>query len=115
MNDPKYDLGKIRHIEHDYIVDPNEPCMLLRGKDVGALQAIISYIQMLETELAYNPNYVINSHLDSSIERLNAFYKYQYENPSLQSVGCSNSNHGLSGLYMKKAYALLCKWGADWE
>jgi len=105
MNDPKYNI-QLCHAD-GYIIDPNEPVMVLRGKDVGALVAICAYVDMLENE---HPNAVINSHLDSSLERLEAFYIYQRDNPKLQTIGCSNRNHGLSKAYMGAAYKLLAKW-----
>jgi hypothetical protein len=105
MNDPKYS-AKLCHID-GYIIPDDEPIMVLRGKDVGALVAIVAYIEMLEGE---HPNAVINSHLDSAIERLETFYRYQLDNPGLQTVGCSNRNHGLSKHYIAKAYKKLAEW-----
>ena len=105
MNDPKYQ-PKICHID-GYMLPDDEPIMLLRGKDVGALVAIVAYIDMLEGE---HPNAVINSHLDSSLERLEAFYTYQRDNPQLQTIGCSNRNHGLAKQYMGRAYKKLAQW-----
>ena len=109
MNDPKYDFrnGKLRHIEGNYEVDKDEPIMVLRGKDVGALVAITAYVNMLEKE---RPNKVINSHLDSSLERLEAFVKYQIDNPNLQSIGCSIAHHTGSVLYITEATNKLEEW-----
>ena len=108
MNDPKYNV-MLCHAD-GYIISPDEPVMLLRGKDVGALVAIVAYVEMLEGE---HPNAVINSHLDSSLERLEAFYTYQKENPDLQTIGCSRRNHGLAQHYIGMAYQKLVKWESE--
>ena len=71
-------------------VPEDEPIMIFRGKDIGSLDAICEYIEMLEDQ-PQNPT--IHSHLISSLERLQVFYKYQKENPNLNSVGCSQRAH----------------------
>ena len=58
----------------EYFIDENEPVMVLRGKDVTCLAAICAYVQAL---LDMNENEVVNSHLDSSLERLRVFWEYQ--------------------------------------
>lgn len=92
MNDPKYQplQGKLFHSTGYYFVPEHEPCMIFRGKDIGAIEAICSYIEML-VDQPQNKNIV--SHLESSIERLYAFYRYQKDNPDLQSIGCSRRSH----------------------
>ena len=92
QNDPKYlptDAGLMH--EDGYIVPLDEPCMILRGKDVGALLAIVEYIEMLEDQPQAMPTII--SHSQSASERLLAFYNYQIDNPHLQSVGCSQRSH----------------------
>ena len=106
-NDPKYSFGFIRHNEGNYLVDKSEPVMLLRGKDVGALACIVAYIDMLESE---KPNSVINSHIDSSLERLETFLSYQLLNPHLRSIGCSRENHEHSAKYIQLAASKLKEW-----
>ena len=91
MNDPKYipkDDG-LYHID-GYKLPADEPVMTFRGKDIGALYAIVEYIEML---LHHEMNDVIMSHLLSSTERLQAFYDYQTNNPDLQSIGCTRESH----------------------
>ena len=113
FNDPKYHFysNRIMHVDDEYLVPTNEPCMVLRGKDIGALAAICSYIRMLEGELTqHGPNPTINSHLDSSLERLEAFYQYQISNPDLQSIGCSQKAHTDFYLILNSAKELLDEW-----
>ena len=45
MNDPKYRPvdGGLVHVDGGYRVPRDEPCMVFRGKDVGALLAIVEY------------------------------------------------------------------------
>ncbi len=105
MNDPKYTI-ELCHTD-GYIISPTEPVMVLRGKDVGALVAISAYIEMLEKE---KPNAVINGHLDSSLERLETFYEYQINNPELQTIGCSNRNHGFAKDYLAQAKTIINRW-----
>lgn len=91
MSDPKY-IPKDGGLYHSdgYRIPDDEPLMVFRGKDIGALSAICDYIEML---LGQPLNPVIDSHLKSSTERLNAFYDYQMENPNLQSIGCTKRSH----------------------
>ena len=91
MSDPKYTFCPegIRHID-GYVLPSDEPIMVFRGKDIGSLEAILAYLEMLEDQ---EQNEVIVSHYVSSIERLRAFYEYQRDNPYLQSIGCSRSAH----------------------
>jgi hypothetical protein len=102
MSDPKYKPTNegIMH-EDGYMLPDNEPLMILRGKDIGALNNIVDYIEMLQEQMPQSKT--ILSHLESSTERLVAFYKYQYENPDLQSVGCSKRSHIDSIFFMKRA------------
>jgi len=102
MNDPKYlptDSG-IRHISGDYLIPEDEPIMILRGKDIGALSAICDYIDMLQDQ---DMTKTIRDHLASSSERLVAFYRYQRRNPDLQSVGCSRVQHSTSSAMLNAA------------
>lgn len=109
MSDPKYFIknGALYH-EDNYELPDDEPLMIFRGKDVGSIIAILAYIEMLEGE-TYNS--VIESHYLSSIERLDAFYNYQINNPELQSVGCSNANHGDAEHYLELAKCKLKQLG----
>ena len=106
--DPKY-RPRICH-EDGYPLDDDEPIMIFRGKDVGALVAIMAYIRMLENE-AESPNKTINDHIDSALERLEAFYNYQINNPKLQSVTCSNKNHKNANKYLNNAFNMMTEWG----
>ena len=84
--DPKYSpKGDKMFHEDGYQLPDDEPLMVFRGKDIGSLMAIYEYICMLEEQPM---NRTILSHLESSLERLSAFYHYQIHNPHLQSVGC---------------------------
>ena len=102
MSDPKYTptAAGIMH-EDGYMLPDDEPLMILRGKDIGALNNIVDYIEMLQDQLPQSKT--VLSHLKSSSERLIAFYRYQHENPDLQSVGCSKRNHTDSIFFMKRA------------
>ena len=112
MSDPKYTpVGdKIQH-EDGYFLPDDEPLMILRGKDIGALNNIVDYIEMLQEQ--NQKKETIISHLESSTERLLAFYKYQRDNPHLQSVGCSRRNHDESGYFMVRAERKLVELGVD--
>jgi hypothetical protein len=102
MSDPKY-TPKADGIMHEdgYMLPNDEPLMILRGKDIGALNNIVDYIEMLQDQIPQTPTIV--SHLRSSTERLIAFYDYQKNNPDLQSVGCSKRSHTDSLYFMRRA------------
>lgn len=102
MGDPKYTFSDdgIRHVD-GYLIPEDEPLMILRGKDIGALNAIVDYIEMLEDQIPRTPTII--SHLESSYERLVAFYRYQFDNKHLQSVGCSHRSHVDSLFFMERA------------
>lgn len=107
MNDPKYRFGDTDRIFHRtglYEIDADEPVMVLRGKDVTALHACMMYVEIL---LSMPENEVVNSHLDSSIERLSTFYRYQTTNVEKSGVGCSQKHHGGSEKIIEKARELL--------
>ena len=106
MSDPKYSFkdGDLIH-EDGYTVPRDEPLMIFRGKDIGALSAIVDYIEMLEDQIPMTPTIV--SHIASASERLVAFYLYQYNNKHLQSVGCSQRSHTDSIYFMKRAKAKI--------
>jgi len=105
MSDPKYPVvdGKMSHID-GYVLPEDEPTMVFRGKDIGSLMAICEYVEMLE-EQPQNP--VIVSHRVSSLERLQAFYDYQMQNPDLQSVGCSRRAPAGGGGFLCRARRVL--------
>lgn len=107
MSDPKYTPknGGIYH-ENGYRLPDDEPLMILRGKDIGALGAICDYIEML---IEQPMNKVIHSHLVSSQERLKAFYEYQVNNPELQSIGCSRKSHEGYKSFLIRAEKTLIK------
>jgi len=86
--------------EDGYQLPDDEPLMVFRGKDVGSLMAIYEYICMLEDQPM---NRTILSHLESSLERLSAFYHYQINNPQLQSVGCSMKAHDRYKMFLNFA------------
>lgn len=102
MSDPKYTPTNegIYH-EDGYLLPKDEPLMILRGKDIGALNAIVDYIEMLQDQVPRTPTIV--SHMKSSTERLISFYNYQVQNPDLQSVGCSRRSHVDSIYFLKRA------------
>lgn len=110
MSDPKYSskIGStsMYHID-GYKIPDDEPLMVLRGKDVGALMAIYDYISMLEDQ---PQNKTITSHLKSSLERLKSFYDYQIDNPDLQSVGCSRKSHTDTHLFILMAEEKLIEY-----
>ena len=114
MADPKYKptAKGIMH-EDGYMIPNDEPLMILRGKDIGALNNIVDYIEMLQEQIPQTPTIV--SHLASSTERLVAFYKYQVENPELQSVGCSRRSHADSLFFIGRAARKLKELGFDVE
>jgi len=105
MSDPKYPVidGKMNHVS-GYVLPEDEPIMVFRGKDIGSLMAICEYVEMLE-EQPLNP--VIVSHRVSSLERLQAFYNYQMQNPDLQSVGCSRRAHDGASSFLYRARRVL--------
>ena len=106
MNDPKYKFGdtdKLYHRHGEYFIDKNEPVMVLRGKDVTSLAAICAYVQTL---LDMKENEVVNSHLDSSIERLRVFWEYQTTS-GVSGVGCSQKHHSGSEKHIADAETLL--------
>ena len=105
MSDPKYfvSAGKIYH-ESGYQLPDDEPLMVFRGKDIGSLDAICEYIEML---LEQPQNKTIASHLESSTERLRAFYAYQIEHPEMQSVGCSQRAHEGVSRFLMRAECLI--------
>jgi hypothetical protein len=106
MNDPKYQFGDTDRLYHrtgEYFIDENEPVMVLRGKDVTALHACMMYVQVL---LDMEPNEVVDSHLDSSIERLKTFYLYQTSS-GVSGVGCSQKHHSGSEKILDKARVML--------
>ena len=87
----------------EYFIDENEPVMVLRGKDVTCLAAVCAYVQAL---LDMSENEVVNSHLDSSLERLRVFWKYQTTS-GVAGVGCSQKHHSGSEQYIAKTESLL--------
>ena len=106
MNDPKYKFGdtdKLYHRTSEYFISDDEPVMVLRGKDVTSLAAICEYVQAL---LDMSENEVVNSHLDSSMERLKSFWEYQTTS-GVSGVGCSQKHHSGSEQYIAKAEKLL--------
>lgn len=106
MNDPKYRFGDTDRLFHRtglYEIDQSEPVMVMRGKDVTALYACMCYVRVL---LDMPENEVVNSHLDSSIERLATFYQYQTTSGK-SGVGCSQKHHGGSEKIIEQARALL--------
>jgi hypothetical protein len=110
MGDPKY-TPKANGIMHEdgYMLPDDEPLMILRGKDIGALNNIVDYIEMLQEQVPQTPTIV--SHLKSSSERLLAFYNYQVDNPELQSVGCSRRSHVDSLYFIVRAAKKLTELG----
>ena len=110
MSDPKYTptADGIMH-EDGYMLPNDEPLMILRGKDIGALNNIVDYIEMLQEQVPQTPTIV--SHLESSAERLLAFYNYQTNNPELQSVGCSRRSHVDSLYFIGRAAKKLIELG----
>ena len=106
MNDPKYKFGDSDRLYHrggEYFIDQNEPVMVLRGKDVTCLAAICAYVQAL---LDMSENEVVNSHLDSSLERLRVFWEYQTTS-GVAGVGCSQKHHSGSEKYIAETEILL--------
>lgn len=106
MNDPKYKFGdtdKLLHRGGGYFISDDEPVMVLRGKDVTSLAALIGYVSAL---LDMSENEVVNSHLDSSLERLLTFYKYQTSS-GVAGVGCSQKHHSGSERWIERAKDLL--------
>ena len=107
MSDPKYISkdGFLYHID-GYKLPDDEPLMVFRGKDIGSLDAICEYIEMLEDQ---PQNKVIVSHLISSVERLYSFYSYQKNNPELNSVGCSQKAHDGVTRFFNRASEILAR------
>jgi hypothetical protein len=106
MNDPKYKFGDTDRLYHrggEYFISEDEPVMVLRGKDVTCLAAVCAYVQAL---LDMSENEVVNSHLDSSMERLKTFWEYQTTS-GVAGVGCSQKHHSGSEQYIEKAEKLL--------
>jgi len=102
MSDPKYKPTSLGIMHEDgYMLPDDEPLMILRGKDIGALNNIVDYIEMLQDQIPQTPTII--SHLKSSSERLVAFYSYQINNPDLQSVGCSRNSHADSIFFLNRA------------
>ncbi len=114
MSDPKYTptANGIRH-EDGYMLPSDEPLMIMRGKDIGALNSVVDYIEMLQDQSPVTPTII--SHLESSLERLVAFYVYQRDNPHLQSVGCSQRSHVDSLFFMKRALDKICEFGLQYK
>lgn len=111
MNDPKYQFcagDKLLHREGGYFIPAAEPVMVLRGKDVTVLAAVIAYIEALEE---MNPHPTVDDHLAGSMERLHTIYNYQIENSSIVGVGCSQVHHSGSELILQKAYSKLVELG----
>ena len=111
MSDPKYFAqgDKIYH-EDGYEIPADEPLMVFRGKDIGSLDAICEYVEMLQDQ---PQNKTVVSHLHSSTERLKAFYLYQVNNPELQSVGCSQKAHEGVSRFLTRARNLLLELGEE--
>lgn len=105
MNDPKYTpmVNGLWHNEGKYFVPPNEPIMTLRGKDVTSLVAVTAYVKAL---LDCSQTATVESHLNSSIERLAAIYKYQLDGIA-PGVGCSQEYHNQSAVWILEAKKLL--------
>ena len=106
MNDPKYKFGdndRLYHRGGEYFISEDEPVMVLRGKDVTCLAAVCAYVQAL---LDMSENEVVNSHLDSSLERLRVFWEYQTTS-GVAGVGCSQKHHSGSEQYLEKSEKLV--------
>jgi hypothetical protein len=104
-NDPKYNFTQegLIHAQDGYLVSPSEPVMVLRGKDVTSLAAITAYVRVL---LEMEENTVVDSHLNSSLERLRTFYLYQQAGVGV-GVGCSQLYHSGSAQIQAEALELL--------
>jgi hypothetical protein len=106
MNDPKYYpcCGRLMHTEGEYFIPEDEPIMMLRGKDVTSLAAIVAYVKEL---MRMEDTETVRSHLESSVERLKTIYKYQIENSDKAGVGCSQIWHSTSDEILKRAGDLI--------
>lgn len=80
MNDPKYVIrdGRLWHVS-GYQIPPDEPVMVLRGKDPFALAAIREYIR----------RHTDQAHQESAAERHLAFEAYQSAHPERVSTDCT--------------------------
>jgi len=107
MQDPKYRFGYSDHVFHrdyNYVVPSDEPLMLLRGKDVTSLAAIIGYIDAL---YHMQPTETVRQHILSSVERLREFYRYQVNNAEKAGVKCSQLWHDTSDKILERAGAWI--------
>ncbi len=111
MNDPKYKAckgDKFWHREGRYFIEASEPVMVLRGKDVASLAAIMAYVEIL---MGMEGHPTVDSHIESSTERLFTFYNYQKNNADKAGVGCSQKHHSGSEKIIIRAGELLKELG----
>lgn len=87
FQDPKYEFrdGRLWHRQGKYWVPSDEPVMVLRAKDPDTIKAIEAYVAHTAS---VEGDQEAADHNSSSIERLEAFRKFQSENPSRVKRGC---------------------------
>ena len=86
--DPKFRFGTSDTITHrgdGSAIPPDEPVMLLRGKDEVALRAIAAYVAIMDS---YPDSELARDHAASARERLEVFLAWQKANPDRTGMGC---------------------------
>jgi hypothetical protein len=102
MHDPKYRFGPedtVLHRDGGYFLPDDEPLVLFRGKDVGALVALNAYREFMEYVSQHadtaHAREIARAHATSIAERISAISTFQSDNPDRTGLGCHTCPPGV--------------------